>query len=83
MTIILLTSECSREAMMESSTLQYTVIFQIIKTLLKVKLLGLLVQARICKIKLGQLWGKRASAERQLQKNLKSPTDKCSDYKQS
>lgn len=59
---------------MGSSPCEHTVIFQIIKILLKVKLLGLSVQARICNPTLGKFaegaWGE-ANTEMWFQKNKK------------
>lgn len=54
--VIFLTAECSSE-LMESSTLEHTVIYQIIKILLKVKLLGLPFQPLICDLTLGKVGG--------------------------
>lgn len=67
--IILLTSERSSEEMMESSTLEHTEIFPIVKILLKVKLLGLSVQAPICNQTLGKLWGIKSTQRDAVQKN--------------
>lgn len=54
----LLTSDCSSEAMMELRTSEHVVIFQIIKILLKVKLLWVSIPAHICDPTLGKLLGK-------------------------
>lgn len=54
----LLTSDCSSEAMMELCTSEHAVISQIIKIVLKVKLLWLSIPSHICDPALGKLLGK-------------------------
>lgn len=68
--VIFLTAECSSE-LMESSTLEHTVIYQIIKILLKVKLLGLPFQPLICDLTLGKVGGEGSIRTDAVRKNEK------------